>query len=65
MLKPGSHSIAIQVWSGNGEVHERELEGLHAGMKTAKAKGLLLVLNEPPEKYEGVDVMRLEDWLLK
>lgn len=62
--KAGAETLAVQVWGGEGDVPEREWQGLGAGMKAAKAKGLLLALDKP-EGREGVEIMGIEEWLLR
>jgi len=62
--KTGTETLAVQVWGGEDKVPEREWKGLKVGMKSAKAKGLLLGLEEL-DRLDGVDVMKIEDWLMK
>ncbi len=63
--KTGEVPLAIQVWSGDGEVPEREWDGLVIGMKTAKATGLLLSLKKVKAGIENIEVKTIEDFLGK
>jgi predicted AAA+ superfamily ATPase len=62
--KLGERTLAMQVWGGEGNVPQRELDGLALGMRECKAEGLLLskepVLLPAPFKSMGI-----EEWLLK
>lgn len=62
--KAGSETLAVQVWGGEGEPNEREWSGLKAGMKEARAAGLMLCL-EKTSAPEGMHSEKIEEWLLK
>jgi len=61
--KPGSETLAIQVWSGEGKIPERETDGLANGMKQVKGKGLFLSENET-DPVPGAVCKTIERWLL-
>lgn len=63
--KPGSPALAVQVWTGSEEVPEREWKGLAAGMKAARAQGLLLSLEPQEAKRKVPEIRALEAWLLE
>ncbi len=62
--KPGSNSLAIQIWVGNGQVPQREWIGLELGMKRAKAQGLFLTKNIVEQKQQkGITIKTIQEWL--
>ena len=65
--KIGEKGLAIQVWSGTGNIPERELSGLELGMKVAKSKGLFLTKNKISLERQKKDIIvkTIEDWLLE
>jgi predicted AAA+ superfamily ATPase len=62
--KIGSKTLAIQVWSGEGELPAREVVGLKKGVAQANAEGLLLTL-KPIDLNEKVNVLTVEEWLMQ
>jgi len=60
--KAGSRPLAVQAFSGDGAMPEREWQGLERGMKAAGADGLLITASAG-EKREGFAVKTLEEWL--
>jgi predicted AAA+ superfamily ATPase len=64
--KTGSETVAVQVWSGEGKIPERELIGLENGMKETNAKGLFLSENEIEVKMPaGTSSKIIESWILQ
>lgn len=64
--KTGSQTLAVQVYSGDGNLLQREVDGLAEGMKATDAKGLLL----SPQPIEakaprGAQAKTIEEWLLE
>ncbi|MEW6748353.1 MAG: ATP-binding protein [Candidatus Micrarchaeota archaeon] len=57
--KAGAETLAVQVWGGEGGIPERESAGLKAGMEAARAKGLVLGLEN------AAGVKKIDDWLLE
>lgn len=62
--KFGARPLAIQVFSGEGNLPAREIEGLRAGMKAANAEGLILA-KERVEAEGKIKSMAFEEWLLE
>lgn len=62
--KIGETPLAIQVYSGNELVPEREITGLEEGMKIAKANGLLLTKHLIDVKIpRNAKQVQIEKWL--
>jgi predicted AAA+ superfamily ATPase len=62
--KTGAETLAVQVWSGEGVIPEREWTGLRAGLKATKGKGLLLTLQENDEKSkEKIQIKTIEKFM--
>lgn len=64
--KLGSGTLAVQVWSGEGNIPSREIIGLEKGMKQTRAKGLFLSnvsadINVPA----NVTINGIEEWMLE
>lgn len=62
----GKQKLAIQVYTGEGPVPEREVKGLELGMLLGKCKGLFLALEqpEPQIKAKGMETLLIGEWLL-
>lgn len=63
--KTGSKPMAVQVWSGEGKLPSRELEGLKMAMRKTKSYGLLLTLNDFQYEEKVFEAKKIEDWLLE
>ncbi|MGV8176950.1 MAG: ATP-binding protein [Candidatus Bilamarchaeaceae archaeon] len=63
--KIGAENLAVQVWSGEGEIPEREFTGLRKAMAQTKSSGLLLSLGESESKPADFKLKNVEDWLLE
>ncbi|MFA5050191.1 MAG: ATP-binding protein [Candidatus Micrarchaeia archaeon] len=61
----GTQNLAIQVWSGDEKIPEREITGLMIGMKVANAKGILLTRMDIQNKTKKIEMKKIEDWLLE
>lgn len=59
--KTGMETLAIQVWSGEGEVPKRELMGLENGMKLGKG---ILLSEKPAEAPAGATSETIENWMM-
>jgi uncharacterized protein len=62
--KLGEKTLAIQIYSGNEPLPEREIKGLNLGVKLANAEPLLLVKNMGTVQGIKVKVKKIEEWLL-
>ncbi|MBI5159297.1 ATP-binding protein [Candidatus Micrarchaeota archaeon] len=62
--KTGEQTLAVQVWSGEGKIPEREWAGLEKGMKLASnMNALLLTKEKTDEEKKGVMIKTVEEWL--
>lgn len=61
--KIGEENLAIQVWSGEGKLPQRELDGLELGIKVGRARGLILS-SKRIGKIENIEIKTIEEWLL-
>ena len=63
--KAGKKTLAVQVFSGDGELPQREIDGLKEGMRAAKADGLMLTMDgAAPDIPAAARTMGIENWLL-
>ncbi len=67
--KPGTQTLAVQVFSGEGRLPQRELEGLEAGTKASRGTGLLLCKSASAIPENGLPkntrAKTIEEWLYK
>ena len=63
--KTGEETLAVQVWSGSGEVPKREWRGLECGIKAARAQGLFLSVEPVSAPSKKIKAKTIEEWLLE
>ncbi len=60
----GKDALAVQVYSAEGALPERESAGLAAAIRAFKCRGLLVSLHELDAKGFGFEILTAEKWLL-